>query len=129
MADPPDEPQSDEPSEKQRTKTIVRRLGYVVFIGGGFTMFLLMMVGVVNGIQEGKAWNPYTGKPVQEGKCLESARQLLMDAGEMNRIEPPWEGRYREWVTRCKDDHPDLYEVLGRTHSELQNLDSDDDPT
>ncbi|MFB6373074.1 MAG: hypothetical protein ABEN55_08155, partial [Bradymonadaceae bacterium] len=92
----------------------------------GVTMFTLMLVGVVNGIQEGKAWNPYTGKPVQEGMCLEQARQLLIDAGEMEKLDPPWVGRYREWVTRCKDGHADLYEILDRTHSDLQKLGGDE---
>ena len=114
MADAPDEPQPTESPEKQRTKKIVRRAGYVVFLGVGFAMFLAMMIGVINGIQEGRAWNPYTGEPVRGLDCVEDARGLMLDAGEMEELDPPWVGRYREWVTRCKDSHGDLYEILDR---------------
>jgi len=109
------------PPEKERTKTFVRRLGRLVLVGGGFAMFLLMMISVVDGIRQGTAWDPYTGKPVGELDCLEEARGLLVDAGPKDELDPPWVGRYRKWVARCREDHADLYEILQDTHSELQN--------
>lgn len=119
----PDEPENP---EKERTKTIVRRSGYVVFLGGGFVMFVMMLVGVVNGLQENRAWNPYTGLPHEKGECIEQARDLMLDAGELERLSPPWVGRYREWVTRCKEGHGELYELLRGTHSHLQKLRKND---
>ncbi len=114
-----------EPPEKARTKKYVRRVGYVVCIGGGFAMFLMMLLGVVDGIRHDRAWDPYTGQPVEKQDCLEDARRLLLDAGEMEELDPPWVGRYRKWVTRCKDRHDDLFEILADTHSELQKLDDE----
>ena len=127
MAPPEDAPDNNEEAppenpEKQRTKDLVRRAGYVVFIGGGFTMFVMMMVGVVDGLQRNRAWNPYTGLPYQKGQCLRQARELMLDAGKLERLTPPWVGRYREWVARCKDEHGELYELLNETHSRLQKL-------
>jgi hypothetical protein len=46
----------------------------------------------------------------------------MLDAGELDRLNTPWVGRYREWVTRCKEGHQELYEVLRNTHSDLQKL-------
>ena len=118
---------TEPPSEKVRTKKIVRRLGYVAFLGGGFAIFVAMLIGVVNGIRADRAWNPYTGLPQTEGRCQKEARELMLDAGELDRLNPPWVGRYREWVTRCKDGHEELFEVLRNTHSDLQKLSKDDD--
>ncbi len=114
------------PPGKVRTQKYVRRAGYVVCMVGGFAIFVMMMVGVVNGIRQESAWDPYTGQPVESQQCLEDARQLLMDAGAKTELDPPWVGRYRKWVSRCKDHHDDLYEILSDTHSDLQQLDSDE---
>lgn len=107
-------------SEKERTKKYVRRLGYVVFFGGGFSMFVAMMIGVVQGINSGEVWDPYTGHRHEEGECIERTRGLVQSAAELDRLKPKWEGRYREWGVRCKDNHPELYELLKRTRSDLQ---------
>lgn len=107
-------------SERERTKKYVRWSGRLVFLGGGFAMFVLMMVGVVRGIQGERAWDPYTGEPHHEGQCLDEARQLMLDAGELEGYSPPWDRRYVEWVKSCKESHPSIHEMLRATHSDLQ---------
>lgn len=126
MADDQSE-SGDAPSEKERTKTFVRRAGRVLFIGSGFVLFVTMMVGVVRGIQQDRAWNPYTGRPHDEGDCLRRARKLMLDAGELDRLSGAWMNRYREWGTDCGESHPELRELLERTHTELQQLGEDDE--
>jgi len=122
-----DRESSETPPEKERTKTFVRRVGRVVFIGSGFLLFVTMMIGVVRGIQQDRAWNPYTGKAHDEGECLRRARELMEDAGELDRLSGPWMNRYREWGTDCGENHAELQELLERTHGELQQLGNDDE--
>lgn len=110
-------------SERERTKRAVRHAGYVVFIGGGFVLFVTMLVGVVQGIQEGRAWNPYTGLRQEEGRCLERARRLVADSGQLESTTPEWTGRYRDWQVRCKDGYPTLYDLLEETRHQLQKSD------
>jgi len=113
-------------SEKERTKTLVRRVGRISFLGGGFVLFVAMMVGVVQGIQEERAWNPYTGRLQNEGRCLRTARGLMLDVGRRGELTSSWIGRYRKWVTECKDRHEDLYELLEKTRDEYQRIGEDE---
>lgn len=112
-------------AEKERTKRWVRRAGRAVFIGSGFILFVTMMVGVVQGIQADRAWNPYTGEPHREGRCMERAQKLMLDAGELDRLTPGWIGRYRRWQSGCKENHPELLELLRETHARLRSLEDE----
>jgi hypothetical protein len=120
MADDESQRQDDLDPQRQRHNTLVRRAGYVVFIGGGVAMFLAMLVGVVQGIRTEKVWDPYTGLPHREGECLERSRNLMLDAGRLERLRPQWENRYRDWVVRCKDRHAEAYELLKETRTVLR---------
>lgn len=123
--------ENDEPEvspEKRRTKKYARRAGYIVFIGGGFAIFVMSLVGVVRGIRNDRAWNPYTGLRQQEGACLERARRLVEDSTDRRAPTPEWVGRYRDWQVRCKEGHPELYELLEATRRRLQADESAEKP-
>ncbi|MGM0555646.1 MAG: hypothetical protein ACQEVA_04620 [Myxococcota bacterium] len=109
---------------KRRTETFVRRLGYVVFMGGGLLIFIPMLIGVGSGISEGEVWDPYTNEPVEVTSpatdCKEDARRLLKSSNEMDGLEPAWDEPYRAWITRCKGDYPTLYDLLQTTRQELR---------
>ena len=113
----------ESPEARERTERIVRRIGYALFLGGGLAMFVAMMVGVVNGIRQDRAWNPYTGKRHRQVECLDRTRRLMLDAGERPDLTPKWTGRYRDWISRCRDNHPELYQLLEETRTVLQSRD------
>lgn len=127
MSDEPESPESPEQHKaRQRTIRVVRRIGYVVFLGGGLAMFTAMMIGVVNGLRYDRAWNPYTGQRHRQVECLDRARALMLDARVEEPLDPKWVGRYRDWISRCRDNHPELYQLLSETRSVLQEREPDD---
>ncbi|MFB6263161.1 MAG: hypothetical protein ABEL76_05970 [Bradymonadaceae bacterium] len=105
---------------KAHTTRLVRGTGYVLFFGCGLAIFAFVVVGAVEGIQRDRVWNPYTGLPHRDVACLERARRLVMDAGRLDALRAPWEGRFRDWVTRCREAHGTLYDLLRATRDELR---------
>ncbi|QDG54595.1 hypothetical protein FIV42_28770 [Persicimonas caeni] len=108
---------------KERTAKIVRRLGYVVFMGGGLLIFIPMLIGVGSGISNDRIWDPVTGRPVTRDQrtvdCKEEARRLLVQAGEQESLTGKWDEPYRAWLVRCQEDHPTLYDMLAETRQDL----------
>lgn len=127
------EPQpSQEPTRqqiKERTATIIRRLGYLVFMGGGLLIFIPMLLGVGKGVSENKIWDPFTGRPVDTNErtidCEEEARRLMVRAGSLDRLSGIWSEAHSAWIVRCKSDHPALYDMLSATRQQVRK----DDPT
>lgn len=124
MSEP--DPTSDPTPEeiKSRTATVVRRLGYLIFMGGGLLIFIPMLVGVASGIKNDRIWDPVTQQPVQatdrQADCQGEARRLMMDAALYDRLRSSWDEPYRAWITRCQKQHPDLYDMLRDTRRELR---------
>jgi hypothetical protein len=120
-----EQPKSRRERIKKRTEKITRRIGYVVFMGGGLLIFIPMLIGVGTGIQSGDVWDPYTDEKVAvttpATDCREDARRLVKMSAEMDDLEPEWDEPYRAWLTRCKNDYPTLYDVLETTRQELRN--------
>ncbi len=122
--------ESQQPSEpsraeiKERTATIVRRLGYLVFMGGGLLIFIPMLIGVGSGIKNERIWDPFTKQPVSSSEravdCQEHARRLMIEAGGEEDLTARWDEPYRAWLNRCRDDHPELYDMLRETRQELR---------
>ncbi len=108
---------------KERTAKIVRRLGYVVFMGGGLLIFIPMLIGVGSGISNDRIWDPVSGRPVTSKQrtvdCEEEARRLMMQAGRQESLTSAWDEPYSAWLVRCQDDHPELYDMLSETRQEL----------
>jgi hypothetical protein len=128
-----DPPETNEPSETsspspdpmaERTKTIVRRIGYVTLIPLGLAIFIPMLVSVGQGIGDRRVWDPYTRELAVEtapgDECLDDATRLLERSRTMVRLHPTWDRAYRTWIVQCRDDHGDLYEVLDRVRTELR---------
>lgn len=122
MAEDPEQPTPEE--VKERTATLVRRLGYVVFMGGGLLLFIPMLIAVGSGIKNDRVWDPFSGERVhrseREVNCQEQARQLLVEAGQEQRLSAAWDQPYRVWITRCRDDHPQIYDMLRETRRDLR---------
>ncbi|MFW5966113.1 MAG: hypothetical protein ACOCV2_01290 [Persicimonas sp.] len=99
---------------RDRTATMVRRIGYVVFMGGGLLLFIPMLIGVARGIQENEVWDPFTGDRVESDAratdCEEDARRLLREADDA--ASASWESSYSAWIDKCRDDHGEVYELL-----------------
>ncbi|MFP4600357.1 MAG: hypothetical protein ACLFVJ_19030 [Persicimonas sp.] len=121
-------PEPSEPSRveiKERTATIVRRLGYLVFMGGGLLIFIPMLIGVGSGIKNERIWDPFTKAPVTSTEravdCQEQARRLMIQAGLQDKLTARWDEPYRAWITRCRSDHPDLYDMLRETRQDLRH--------
>lgn len=108
----------------ERTTTIVRRIGYVLFMGGGLLLFIPMLVGVAVGISEGEVWDPFTEERVDPeagaADCEEDARHLIAEAGQLDSFESAWDERHSAWVDKCRDDHPELYDLLRDSRRDLQ---------
>jgi hypothetical protein len=123
------EPQpSQEPTRqqiKERTATIVRRLGYLIFMGGGLLIFVPMIVGVSMGVSNNEIWDPFTGKPVESKQrtidCEEQARRLMVEAGKLERLKGSWSEAHSAWIVRCRTDHPDLHTMLSVTRQQLRD--------
>lgn len=128
------EPQpSQEPTRqqiKERTATLIRRLGYVVFMGGGLLIFVPMIIGVGVGVSNNEIWDPFTGRPVDSTErtidCEEEARRLMVRAGGLNRLSGAWSESYSGWLVRCQDNHPELYDMLRVTRKQLRKKDPSD---
>jgi hypothetical protein len=122
------EPQpSQEPTRKQikeRTAKIIRRLGYLVFMGGGLLIFIPMIIGVGKGVSNNEIWDPFTGHAVESTErtvdCDEQARQLMVRAGSLDRLSGTWTEAHSAWIVRCQEEHPELYDMLQTTRQQVR---------
>lgn len=123
----PDETTFD--AVKTRMTRRVRRLGYVVFMGGGLLIFIPMIIAVIQGIQKDEIWDPVSGQSViRRGNavnCTADARRLVEQSVGLSRLSSEWDGHYREWLARCKKDDPGLYDLLYQTRTSLQKRKKD----
>lgn len=114
---------------KERTAKIVRRIGYVLFMGGGLIIFIPMLIGVGSGISNDRIWDPFTHKRVTteapEMDCTAEARRLLVQAGREEGLSARWDEPYRAWLTRCRQDNPQLYDMLTDARAELREAGED----
>ncbi|MBA2663460.1 MAG: hypothetical protein H0U74_14325 [Bradymonadaceae bacterium] len=103
---------------------LVRRTGYVVLFGTSLLIFIPMIVGAAMGIHRDRIWDPFTGQPITRTEtaidCLDDAQHLMMAAGESRRLTSPWEQRYRLWVSRCRAEHADAFDMLRATRNALR---------
>jgi hypothetical protein len=122
QTDPADDQARDAEAKQRRERTvrIARRIGYVLFLGGGLALFVTLVVGVVQGISTNKVWDPYTSEPYYGAECLEDARHLIEDASTYERVVPPWENRYHRWVSRCKKRHPSVFQMLKQSRESIR---------
>lgn len=120
-----EEPRSEKAEEiLKRTETRVRHIGYVVLFGTAIFIFFPILFGAIQGVQEGRVWDPFTGSVVSPTEraidCREEAGDLIFLAGSIGELESRWEQRHRRWVLRCQDSHPDLYDLLVNTRDRLR---------
>ena len=120
--------QSGDPIEDpvyQETRRNVLRFGNVAVAVVGLAIFLPLIVGVAQGISSQQVWDPYTGAPiyppegVARSECVERARLLLLEAGNLSSLKRSWAEPQREWQMRCRARHPDLSEALQSTRDAL----------
>ena len=109
---------------KERTAKLVRRLGYVIFMGGGLLIFVPMLIGVGSGISNDRVWDPVTGDAVQSDQreldCPGEARRLMMQAGRQETLTAKWDEPYRLWLAKCQQENPELYDLLSNTRQQLR---------
>lgn len=109
---------------KERTAKIVRRLGYVVFMGGGLLIFIPMLIGVGSGISNDRVWDPVTGDAVKSDQreldCKGEARRLMLEAGRQESLSATWDEPYRLWLAKCRDENTELYDMLSKTRQQLR---------
>lgn len=102
----------------------LRRTGYAII--GIATLYLIipMLVGAISGAANGHLWDPYTGQHFSEQAggeevCYVDARRLLQEAGELSKLTRSWDEPVREWQAKCRKNHPDLYQLLMDTRTDL----------
>ncbi len=112
----------------QKTETVVRRVGYVIFFGAALLVAVPMVISAIQGIQQDRIWDPFTGAAVTaddaELDCIDEATDLAYLAGEHRELDSRWEQRYRRWGTRCQQPHEDLYKVLSRIRDQLRGTEA-----
>lgn len=122
--------QNQEPSNAfqerfKREEARFRHAGYFLFFGLGALVFLPLGAGIILGLINGKAWDPFTSEPVtmngQELDCQQEATDLIYLAGQEGEIHPTWEERYRRWGSSCGSTHKDFSVALSQTHRRLAN--------
>ena len=122
QADGKDDAPLDPVAEK--TATLVRRVGLLFFGGLGFAIFLPILIGVGRGIAQDRVWDPDSGLPAVKtwagDSCVSEARRLMLDAPRHTKLVRVWAEPYREWQTRCKNEHAELYKILRDTREELR---------
>lgn len=103
---------------------MIRRVGFTFFFSFLIALTTPMLIGAIRGSNSGEIWDPYTGEHLsamqtRERDCVEDARVLLVDAGRLNKLERKWEERQRQWVSKCRDGHSELYRAILDTRAEL----------
>ena len=102
----------------------ILNVGNVVFALLGFAMFVPMLAAIGQGIYKKQAWDPYSGEPALSqdavNRCIDDAQRLMLQAASEPHLRPAWDNPQSEWDKRCKDQHPDLYDMLTRTRTMLQ---------
>ncbi len=108
-------------------KKIARRItnvGNVIFALLGVLMFFPMLVAIGRGISDKRAWDPHSKEPAlaaeSGNRCVEDARRLMLQAANEPALRPAWDDPQSEWSRRCQEQHAELYEMLSRTRTMLQ---------
>jgi hypothetical protein len=124
MSEPNPSQQPTREQIKERSATIFRRLGYLIFMGGGLFIFIPMIIGVSIGVSNDEIWDPFTGRSVGSTErtidCGEQARRLMVRAGGLDRLRGTWSEAHSAWIVDCKDQHPDMYDMLTSTRQQLR---------
>jgi hypothetical protein len=111
----------------ERTEKWVRRGGMILLFGLVLVLVVPMVIGAIQGINEGQVKDPFTGQPVAvdavELDCLEEAGNLVYLAFDEAEEERRWEQRYRRWLARCQSENPEVYRLLQHTRERMQSGD------
>lgn len=106
-----------------RTRKLVIRFGTIFFALCAVALFAPILIGVGQGVARDKMWDPYTGNPIEAGtprvQCMDDAQRLMVDAGRHQKLVRSWAEPHRNWISACRKDHPELYELLRRTREQL----------
>ena len=115
--------------EKYRTtEKWTRRIGFVFLFATGFIIFVPMVIGAIQGVRYDQISDPLTGVQVtaedHELDCYAESGNLIYLAGKNDEMDSTWEQRYRRWVTRCNEEHGELYRVMQQSRERLRGADS-----
>lgn len=120
------EVQEERKNEEERIEELarpIRRAGLLFFLFIGLLLVIPMAIAAVQGIQTGQIWDPLTGAQVTMGEpridCVEESGTLIYIAGEVGRRDLRWEQRYRRWVSKCRQDHPELFVILNQSRERM----------
>lgn len=101
----------------------VRRVGIISLLLLMLYVVSPMLYGAIQGVRTGDVWDPITGDRVtalqESDGCLVEAERLIGSSSSMSRLEGPWEEKRREWTVRCQSQHPDIWNMLNVTRTNL----------
>ena len=116
---------SDLDAQIRRAK-ILRRSGYAFF--GILTAYLTvpMLIGAFGGVASGQIWDPYSNERLSDQAsaarwCYDESGRLLQEAGRLDTINRKWDEPAKQWTAKCREDHPDLHQVLTQTRADLRS--------
>lgn len=105
-----------------RTK---RRIGYAIL--GALTAYLSipMLIGSIGGVARGEIYDPYTGEHLDAQAsaarwCFDESSRLFQEAGKLESINRRWEEPAKQWIAKCRDEHPELLQVMMQTRDDLR---------
>ena len=108
----------------RHTEKWTRRVGYFFLFASGFIIFVPMVIGAIQGVRYDQITDPLTGVQVTAEEhdldCFNEAGNLVYLAGELTELSSSWEQRQRRWVTRCQEEHPELYRVVNQSRERLR---------
>ena len=106
-----------------RTEKWVRRVGTIFLFAAALLIFVPMVIGAIQGVQQDRVKDPFTGLPVpiddDDMDCLDEAADLVYLARSEEGGNSNWEQRYRQWLSRCQDEHGELYYLLTRERERI----------
>ncbi len=102
----------------------IRRAGYLILLGLVLLLVVPMIVGGIQGIRNDQVWDPLTGSSVSSSEgaveCQSEAGELIYMAGSASsRDQQRWEQRYRRWLVRCRQEYPNLLDLLNQTRERM----------
>ena len=108
----------------ERTEKWVRRGGMILLFGLVLVLVIPMVIGAIQGINEERVKDPFTGQPVAvdtiELDCLEEAGELVYLALDQVEEDRRWEQRYRRWLARCQNENPGVYRLLRHSRNRMR---------
>jgi hypothetical protein len=121
-----EEAKTPEEIEEERLEELerpIRRAGHLFFLSVALIMITPIAISVFQGVCNDRAFDPLTGSAVSRSEegvdCRNEAGTLMYLAGQVGQRDTRWEQRYRQWLVRCRQEHPDLLDLLNQSRERM----------